>query len=231
MTRIFTSPAAFAALTFIVYAAALGLYKKFKFFLLHPVLVSIAALIAILRLAGLSYEEYSRGGIFITSLLSPAVVALGISLYREFGKIRKEAGAIVITTIFGSLVGIISAVVPALLLGSPPQVIISLAPKSVTTPIAMEIAGKLGGVPSLAAVIVILTGVFGAVTGPAVLGLLHITQESAFGLAMGFAAHGVGTARAFEKADAAGAFAGLGLCLNGLATSVLTPVIISLIPG
>jgi predicted murein hydrolase (TIGR00659 family) len=229
MSKIFYSPAAFAALTFIVYAAALGLYKKCKFFLLHPVLVSIAVIIPLLRIAGVSYEEYERGGVFITSLLPPAVVALGISLYREFAKIRREARSIVITTVFGSLVGIISAVVPALLLGAPPEIIISLAPKSVTTPIAMEIAGKLGGVSSLAAVIVIFTGVLGAVIGPAVLGLLNITHGSAFGLAMGFSAHGVGTARAFEKGEAEGAFSSLGLCLNGLATSVLTPLIIGLL--
>jgi predicted murein hydrolase (TIGR00659 family) len=229
MSKIFASPAAFAALTFIVYAAALGLYKRFKFFFLHPVLVSIAVIIPLLRIAGVSYGEYHRGGVFITSLLPPAVVALGISLYREFGKIRKEAGAVILTTIFGSLVGIISAVVPALLLGASPEIIVSLAPKSVTTPVAMEIAGKLGGIPSLAAVIVIFTGVLGAVIGPAVLGLLHITGGAAFGLAMGFAAHGVGTARAFEKGEAEGAFSSLGLCLNGLATSVLTPLIISLL--
>jgi predicted murein hydrolase (TIGR00659 family) len=229
MGKIFCSPAAFAALTFIVYAAALGLYRKCKFFFLHPVLVSIAVIIPLLHAAGVSYEEYRQGGVFITSLLPPAVVALGISLYREFGKIRKEAGSIIITTVFGSLVGIISAVVPALLLGASPELIISLAPKSVTTPIAMEIADKLGGLSSLAAVIVIFTGVFGAVIGPAVLGVLHITQKSAFGLALGFAAHGVGTARAFEKGEAEGAFSSLGLCLNGLATSVLTPVIIDLL--
>jgi predicted murein hydrolase (TIGR00659 family) len=229
VSEIFTSPPAFAALTCLVYAAAFGLYKKSGFYFLHPVLVSIAALILILRAAGVPYEDYSRGGVFISWLLSPAVVALGVSLYREFGKIRKEAGPIILTTVFGSLTGIISAAVPALLLGSPPEVVISLAPKSVTTPIAMEIAGKLGGVPSLAAVIVIFTGVLGAVIGPVVLKLLHISEGAAFGFALGFSAHGVGTARAFEQGDAEGAFSSLGLCLNGLATSVLTPLVIRLI--
>jgi predicted murein hydrolase (TIGR00659 family) len=229
MRGVFSSPTAFAALTFIVYAAALGLYRKTKSSLVHPVPVSIAVLIVILRAADIGYGEYRRGGDFIMALLAPAVVALGVPLYREFTKIRKEAGAVILTTVFGSLVGIISAVVPAVALGLAPGIVVSLAPKSVTTPIAMEIAGMLGGIPSLAAVIVILTGVVGAVVGPAVLHLLGVTEESAFGLAMGIAAHGVGTARAFEKGEAEGAFSSLGLCLNGLTTSVLTPLIINAI--
>jgi predicted murein hydrolase (TIGR00659 family) len=229
LSEVFTSSPAFTALTCLVYAAALGLYKKTGLFFLHPVLVSVAALILILRSAGIPYEEYNRGGVFISWLLSPAVVALGVSLYREAGQIRKEARPVILTTVFGSLVGIISAAVPALLLGSPPEVVISLAPKSATTPIAMEIAAKLGGVPSLSAVIVIFTGILGAVIGPAVLKLLRIAEGAAFGLALGFAAHGIGTARAFEQGDAEGAFSSLGLCLNGLATSVLTPLVIRLI--
>ncbi|MDR1625453.1 MAG: LrgB family protein [Spirochaetia bacterium] len=229
MRGVFSSPTAFAALTFVVYAAALGLYRRTRSSLAHPVLVSIVVLIAILRAADVDYAEYRRGGDFIMALLAPAVVALGVPLYREFTKIRGEAGAIVLTTVFGSLVGIVSAAVPAVLFGLDPAIVVSLAPKSVTTPIAMEIAGMLGGVPSFAAVMVILTGVLGAVVGPAALHLLRVTEESAFGLAMGIAAHGVGTARAFEQGDAEGAFSSLGLCLNGLATSILTPLIIKVI--
>jgi predicted murein hydrolase (TIGR00659 family) len=229
MPGIFSSPAAFAALTFIVYAAALGLYHKTKSSLVHPVPVSIIIIIVILRAAGIDYAEYRTGGGFIMALLSPAVVALGIPLYQDFRRIRAEAGQIIITTLFGSLVGILSATLPALLLDLQSEIVISLAPKSVTTPIAMEIASMLGGIPSLAAVIVILTGILGAVIGPAVLHLLRITEESAFGLAMGIAAHGVGTARAFETGETQGSFSSLGLCLNGLATSVLTPLIINCI--
>jgi predicted murein hydrolase (TIGR00659 family) len=229
MREVFTSPAAFAALSFIVYAAALGIYRKTRSSLAHPVPVSIIVLIVILKAADIDYAQYRRGGDFIMALLSPAVVALGLPLYREFTKIRREAGAIIVTTVFGSLVGIISAAVPAVLFGLPPGIVVSLAPKSVTTPIAMEIAAMLGGVPPFAAVIVIFTGVLGAVIGPAVLHLLRVTEESAFGLAMGIAAHGVGTARAFEQGEAEGAFSSLGLCLNGLATSVLTPLMINFI--
>ena len=229
MNEIFLSPAAFVAYSCAVYAAALYIYKKWNFFLFHPVLLSIAVIILFLKIADISYEDYSRGGVFITSLLSPAVVALGIPLYREFGRIRKQAGAVILTTLFGSLVGIISAVIPAILLGSPPEIVASLAPKSVTTPIAMEIAARLGGPPSLSAVIVIITGILGAIIGPVVLRLIGAAEGAAFGLAMGIAAHGIGTARAFEKGETEGAFSSLGLCLNGLATSVLTPIVLRLL--
>ena len=229
MNNLLQSPLAFAALTFAVYAAAVFIYGRTKIFILHPVLVAIAVIIIILNTAGISYESYWKGGNYINIFLSPAVVALGVSLYREFEKIRKEAVPIIATTIFGSLSGVISAVVPALVMHLPPDIIISLAPKSVTTPIAMDIAESLGGIPSLSAAIVIYTGILGAVIGPAVLRILHITQSSAVGLAMGFSAHGIGTARAIEIGETEGAFSGLGICLNGLATSIITPVVIKFI--
>ena len=228
MIEVFSSPAAFITMTCVVYAAAMGLYRKWKVIFFHPLLVSIAVIILILKTTDVSYEEYSRGGVFITWLLAPAVVALGIPLYREFGRIREQAGAVILTTVFGSLVGIISAVVPAILLGSPLEVVVCLAPKSVTVPIAMEIAARLGGPPPLAATIVFLTGFMGAIIGPAFLGLLGVVEKAAFGLAMGFTAHGIGTALAFERGETEGAFSSLGLCLNGIATAVFTPLVLRL---
>jgi len=223
------SPEGCVALTAAAYAAAQALHAKTRFFLFHPVLTSVAALIALLEIFGVPYEEYRVGGGYIMVFLGPAVVALGVPLYKEFGKVRREAVPALATTLFGSVVGLLSALIPALLWDLPAEAAISLAPKSVTTPIAMVIAEELGGLPSFSAAVVVSTGILGAVVGPVVLRLVGVADASAFGLAMGFAAHGVGTARAFEEGSDAGAFSSLGLCLNGIMTAVLTPLAVDLL--
>ncbi|MDR2588572.1 MAG: LrgB family protein, partial [Spirochaetales bacterium] len=171
MSEAFLSPFACAGLTCAAFALGLGLYRKTRCVFLHPVLVSVTLLIVFLTLANIPYETYNRGGGYISVFLSPAVVALGVSLYKEAARIRREALPLFLTTLVGSLTGLISVVVPAVLLGAPKELTISLAPKSVTTAIAVEISSRLGGVPSLSAAIVILTGVFGTALGPLVLRL------------------------------------------------------------
>lgn len=196
--------------------------------LFHPVLVSVLVIMLILSLTHTPYEEYAKGTEGITFLLAPSVVALGVPLYREWKRLKAEMGRILVTVTFGSLVGIFSSVLPALFWGSPSEVIFSLAPRSVTTPIAMNIALATGGIPSLTASVVVATGIFGAVAGPVVLAILGKVEGSAFGLAMGVASHGIGTARALEIGMREGAYAALGLCLNGVLTSILVPGILPL---
>lgn len=194
-------------------------------FLFHPILVSVLAIMLILVVTDTRYEVYAEGTEGLTFLLSPSVVALGVPLYKEWKKLSAEMGRILITVSFGSIVGILSSMLPPLLWGSPQEVIFSLAPRSVTTPIAMSIASGTGGIPSLAAAVVVATGIFGAVAGPVVLTILGRIEASAFGLAMGVAAHGIGTARALETGEQEGAYAALGLCLNGVLTSILVPLL------
>jgi predicted murein hydrolase (TIGR00659 family) len=158
-------------------------------------------------------------------LLGPATVALAIPLYRQFDKVRRSAFAVLASIIAGSATATMSAVGIAWLLGGSHEALASLAPKSVTTPVAMGIAEQLGGLPSLTAVLVISTGILGAMLGPYVLNLLGITNMAARGLAMGTASHGIGTARAMQVNEVAGAFAGLAMGLNALATAVLLPLI------
>ncbi len=226
MTDPLVPPLAYAALTAAVYCAAVAVRRKTNLVLLHPVLTSVVFLIVFLSAAGIPYPDYKRGTEAITMLLGPAVVALAVPLCRRMDLIVRQGPAILVTTVFGSLVGILSSVLPAVLLGTPWEAALSLAPKSVTTPIAMDIAEKIGGVPSFASAVVILTGIFGAALGPVVLRLVGVTNSAAFGLAMGFSAHGIGTARAAEIGDEEAAFSGLGLCLNGLATAVLAPPVV-----
>jgi len=196
--------------------------------LFHPVLVSVLVIMVILSLTHTPYEEYAKGTEGLTFLLAPSVVALGVPLYREWTKLKAEMGRILVTVTFGSLVGIFSSVLPALFWGAPLEVIFSLAPRSVTTPIAMNIAQATGGVPSLTASVVVATGIFGAVAGPVVLALLGKVEASVFGLSMGVASHGIGTARTLEMGTQEGAYAALGLCLNGVLTSMLVPGILPL---
>lgn len=229
MEEILKSPVFAIAATLLVYSAARALYRKARFFLLNPVLVSVAVLIAALKLAHLDYWEYMKGAQIIDFFLAPAVVALGVPLYRQLERMKRRSLFILISTALGSLAGILSATIPAGLLGASPELIRSLAPKSVTTPIAVGIAEILGGLPSLTAVVVIATGILGAVLGPPFLKLLRVRSPIAFGLAMGAAAHGIGTARALEEGELAGAASGLAICLNGILTAALAPLAMRLV--
>ncbi|WP_455382983.1 LrgB family protein [Salinispira pacifica] len=217
------------ALTLAVYACARLLYDRTGFLLLHPVLVSIVVIVAILEFTGISYNDYMRGGSIIVFFLGPAVVALGLPLYEELVALRRNAASITAAILFASVTGIVSAVLPALLLGSGRELIASLAPKSVTTPIAMEVARGMGGIPPLTASVVVLTGVFGAVVGPLILRAVGVVEGIAFGLALGAASHGIGTARAVEQGGLEGAASSLALCLNGIVTSLIAPPLVSLL--
>ena len=158
--------------------------------------------------------------------LKPAIVALGVPLYQQLKVIRKQLIPILLSQTVGCVVGIVSAVVTAQLLGASKPVVISLAPKSVTTPIAMEVCRTLGGIPSLTAAIVVIVGLLGAVTGFRVLQIGRVKSPIAQGLSMGAASHAVGTSRAMENGAKYGAFASLGLIANGVLTAILTPIVL-----
>lgn len=193
--------------------------------LLNPVLLAVIAIVGLLLLTGTSYRDYFAGAQFVHFLLGPATVALAIPLYRQFDKVRRSAFAILASVLFGSLTAIFSAIAVGYALHGSHDALISLAPKSVTTPVAMAIAEQLGGLPSLTAVLVILTGILGAMLGPFVLDRLNITDPAARGLALGTASHGIGTARALQLNEITGAFAGLAMGLNAIATAILLPLI------
>lgn len=223
------SPLLGLTLTLVAYQAAYWIYQRAHFNpLLNPVLLAILMLVAALTLTGTPYATYFDGAQFVHFLLGPATVALAVPLYLQFGKLKKLALPLVVALLAGSLTAIVSAVGIAWLLGASETTLLSLAPKSVTTPIAMGIAEKIGGIPSLAAVLVMLTGVSGAVMAKYVLDGLRITDFSVRGFAVGIAAHGIGTARAFQVSEQAGAFAGLGMGMNGLVTAILAPLLLIL---
>lgn len=193
--------------------------------LLNPVMISVVVLVSILFATGTHYATYFEGAQFVHFLLGPATVALAIPLYKQFHMVRRSAVAILAAILAGSLTAALSAVAIAWVLGASAQTVASIAPKSVTAAIAMGISEKIGGLPSLTAVLVITTGIIGASLGPLVLNMLGIKDWAARGLAIGVAAHGIGTARALQVNEVAGAFAGLAMGLNALATAILLPVL------
>lgn len=217
------------AATVAVYALARRLHLWAGSFLLHPVLVGIVAMIAALEALGVDYGTYDRGGRLLSFWLGPAVVALGVPLFRQMEPVRRSARALLVSLLAGGAVGIVSACGVAALLGASPEVVRSLAPRSVTTPIAIEIARRAGGIPSLSAVVVILSGVFGAIVGPPLLRAIGVRSRTATGIALGASAHGVGTARAVEEGEVEAAGAGIAIGLMGVVTAVLTPLALALL--
>ena len=220
------SPLLYLTMTLVAFQVASAIYEKMnKNPLLNPVLLAVIGVVGMLVFTETSYQSYFEGAQFVHFLLGPATVALAIPLYRQFDKVRSSAVAILSSILAGSLAAIGSAVLIGKLLGASQVTLVSLAPKSVTAPVAMGISEQLGGLPSLTAVLVILTGIIGAMLGPMVLNLIGVKDWAARGLAMGTASHGIGTARALQVNEVAGAFSGLAMGLNALATAILLPLI------
>lgn len=217
------------AITFIAFLVAKILQNKTGLLILNPILIAIVLLITFFKLTGISYETYHEAGSLIEFWLKPAVVALGVPLYLQLKMIKKQLMPIIVSQLAGCVVGLVSVVFIAKLMGASSEVIMSLAPKSVTTPIAMEVSDAVGGIPSLTAAVVIVVGLFGAICGFKVLQVGRVGSPIAQGLSMGTASHAVGTSRAMEVSGKYGAYAGLGLTLNGILTALLTPTILHLL--
>lgn len=217
------------ALTFGVYFAAKRLQAYTGWVALNPILLAILFLIGFLKLTGISYETYEKSASIIDFWLKPAIVALGVPLYLQLKSIRRQLMPVLISQLAGCFVGIVSAVLTAKWLGASNAVIISLAPKSVTTPIAMEVSESLQGIPSLTAAIVVIVGLFGAILGFKILQVGRVKSPIAQSISMGTASHAVGTSRAMEYGRTYGAYASLGLILNGLLTAIFTPILLSLL--
>lgn len=195
--------------------------------LANPVLVAIAITACVLQVTRTPYATYFEGAQFVHFLLGPATVVLAIPLYEYRATVLRALAPMLAALLVGSVVALASALILASALGIPNAVIVSIAPKSVTTGVAMGIAQTLGGDPTLAAVIVMLTGMTGGILVTPLMNLLRIRDMRARGFAAGLAAHGVGTARAFQVSEIAGAFAGIALGLNAFVTAILAPLAVT----
>ena len=199
--------------------------------LVNPVLIAVALIAVLLKLSGTAYKTYFDGAQFVHFLLGPATVALGVPLYKNFGLVRRNLLPMAAALLAGALVAIVSAVALAGLLGAPRAAQISIAPKSVTAGVAMAVSEKLGGLPPLTAVLVILTGIIGAVIVTPLMNALRIRDYAARGFAAGLAAHGIGTARAFNVDPVAGVFAGVAMGLNAVVTPAIIPLLLPWLAG
>ncbi|MGL4318102.1 MAG: LrgB family protein [Pseudomonas sp.] len=216
-------------ITLAVYQLALAAYEKTRWFFLQPVLVSMTVLIGILLLCGLSYQEYRSSTFLLSVLLGPATVALAVPLYLNLRRIRALFWPVLVTLLLGGLVATVLGVGLAWLFGAERMMLMTLAPKSVTSPIAMLVAEQIGGVAALAAVFVLITGVLGAICGPELLRRIGVHHPAAQGMALGLTAHAVGTARALQEGEECGAFAALAMSLMGMLTAVVLPLAVALI--
>lgn len=213
------------ALVIGTYIAATLLYKKTHLSLLHPLLTSIFVIIVILEMLDIKYESFQQGSHLIHFMLGPSVVTLGYVLFEQMKYLKGNVVSILTSVFVGAIVGIISVIAIGKLMGADQSLIATLQPKSVTTPIAMGISEKNGGIPSLTAVIVVAVGIFGSIVGPAVMKVLGIESRIAKGLALGASSHGVGTAAAIQLGAVEGALSGLAIGLMGIMTAILVPVI------
>lgn len=221
------TPLFWLTMTLVAYQMAHWVYRRCGAHpMANPVLIAVILLLGLLNLTNTPYDTYFSGAQFVHFLLGPATVALAIPLYGQFQRLVGLAGPLLIALVGGSLTAMLSAVFVGNWLGGSLPTLLSLAPKSVTTPIAMGIAERIGGHPSLAAVMVIATGILGAITAQTLFRWLNIKDEAVGGFALGVAAHGIGTARAFQVSNTMGAFAALGMGLNGLLTAVALPSLV-----
>lgn len=229
MKELLSSPLFGVALTVGVFQTASLLYKRTRSIVFTPAAASIFFIIGFLYLTGIPYGDYKKGGDLIQFLLGPSVVALAVPLYEMRGEVLKRKGPILIGILAGAVASVVSAGGIAWLAGADKRIVLSTLPKSVTTPIALSVAEKTGGIAPITAAMVLFTGCLGAVCGPQFCRAVGVRSKAAMGLAMGTACHGLGTARMLEIDRFGAAIAGLSIGINGLATAVIVPGVALLI--
>lgn len=193
----------------------------------NPVLIAILIIAAVLGVSGTRYETYFEGAQFVHFMLGPATVAMAVPLHANLGRVKRVLAPMAVALVAGSLTAILSALGIAYALGLRGEALLSLAPKSATAPVALGVSEAIGGEPTLTAVLVILTGITGAIVATPLLNALRIADWRARGFAVGLAAHGIGTAHAFRVNSTAGAFSGIGMGLNALLTALLAPWLVA----
>lgn len=225
MTELLTSPLFAITVVLGAYQLATWLYEKSdRLVWLHPTISGALMVAAALALLDIDYHHFSDAAYWLTFWLGPATVALAIPLYQQWHLIRKMAGPLLLTLIAGAAFACLSAVAIAWLLGGSATTLLSLSAKSVTTPIAIGISESIGGLATITASAVILTGIVGIVCVNITMKLCRIDDDRIWGFCLGLSAHAIGTARAFERSPVAGAFSSLALCLTGSYSAVFIPL-------
>lgn len=230
-TALVQSPLFGITLTLIAYQAARTLWRRTRGnSLANPVLVAVIVVVGVLLLFQISYDDYFTGAQYISFLLGPATVALALPLHRQARNIRRAGWAVGACVLTGAVTAVVVAITLTKVLGGSDELALSMAPKSTTTPVSIALAESIGGIGSLAAAFTILTGILGAVAGPRLLTMIRVRDERIRGLAIGMASHGIGTSRALQDSPTEGAFSGLAMALNALATAALLPLLLAALP-
>ena len=216
-------------ITLASYQLALALYERTKLVFLQPVLMSMALVITLLLLLGIEVAEYRASASMLTIFLGPTTVALAVPLFVNFRRIRLLLWPTLITLLAGGGLATALGVGFGWLFGVDKAMLMTLLPKSVTSPIAMLVADQIGGIAALAAVFVLITGVIGAIFGPPLLTLLGVQHPAARGMALGITSHAIGTAHALQEGEETGAFSALGMSLTGVLVAIVVPLLVSLL--
>lgn len=212
--------------TIISYTMARKLYARVTTPLFLPIIVAVVIIVTVLTLGNISYEVYMKGGQWIHALLGPAVVALAYPLYEQRALLKRLAIPVLIGSLVGAIIGLFSGFILAKFVRLDDELVYSLLPKSVTTPVAMDISESLGGIGSLAAVLVIIAGLTGVILGPFMFRLFGLQGDLAQGVGLGSASHAIGTASAFEKSELAGSISTIAMIVSAVFVSFLTPILI-----
>lgn len=212
--------------TIAVYLVAKRLYRYKPILLFSPLLFTPIVLVCLLLVTHTAYDTYNAGGKWLAYMLQPATIAFAVPLYKHYPLLKKHAAQILVSVMSGSAVAVLSSAVLALLLHVDKQVMYSLLPRSVTTPIAMNVSQMIGGVPSITAVLVLITGLLGSVIGPYVISYLRIQDDIARGVMLGTSAHGAGTSKAFEIGSVTGTVSSISMILAALLTQLAATVVV-----
>ncbi|WP_218165485.1 LrgB family protein [Methanolobus zinderi] len=229
VSALIESPVFGIGISLLTFYAGSIIYKRTGSPLMNPLVLSMLMIIALLLGLHISFEDYNRGGQFISFFLGPATVILAVPLYRKISLLRENVVPIIAGISMGSLAGIVSIIVMCNMFGLNELVSISMIPKSVTTPIGIEISSQLGGMPSITVAAIVFTGIAGVLLGPMICKLFRIDNEVAVGVAIGTSSHALGTTKAVEIGETEGAMSGLAIGIAGLVTVFIAPLLVKLL--
>jgi len=216
-------------LSLAAFEIGLYIYRKTNIPLFNPLLIAIGIVVAFLLAFNIDFDTYNQGGKFINMFLGPATVILAVPLYKQLSLLKKNFIPIIIGITIGCLVSVLSIMVLARLFNLNNELIISLLPKSVTTPIGIEISNTLGGITGVTVLAVVITGITGAIIAPIVCKVFRITDPVARGIGIGTASHAVGTSKALEMGETEGAMSSLSIGIAGLITVVIAPICLNIV--
>lgn len=225
MNELINSPMFGILLSLFAFEIGLWIQKKTKLLFLNPLLIAIAIVIVVLIISGIPLESYQVGGDMINMFLGPATVVLAVPLYQQLHNLKNYFGAIMLGICVGILVGMFSTISLCLLAHFDADIIASLVPKSITTPIGIEVSAELGGIPAISVLTILVTGIFGAVAADVVFRIFRIQHPIARGVALGTSAHAIGTTKALSLGKVEGAMSSLAIGVSGIITVIIAPYV------